>query len=60
MFEVLGVDVICETAAVDKVRTAHLLDSLGFRRIGETLSTYDDGRKRASLVWEVTEDEWRF
>lgn len=60
MFEALGLDVICETAAVGNVRTARLLDSLGFRRMGETLSTYDDGRKRASLVWEVTKDEWCF
>jgi len=59
MFDALDLDVICETAALDNIRTARLLDTLGFRRMGQTLSSYDDGRTRPSLVWEVTKDEWR-
>lgn len=59
MFEALDLDVICETGALDNIRTARLLETVGFRLKGETLSTYDDGRKRASRVWEVTREEWR-
>jgi len=58
MFNALGVDLICETAALDNVRTARLLDSLGFRRVGKTISTRADGTTRPSLVWEVTSEEW--
>lgn len=58
MFDTLDLDTICETAALDNVRTARLLDTLGFRRVGQTVSKYDDGRSRDSLVWEVTKDEW--
>ena len=60
MFDTLGLDVICETAALDNIRTARLLDTLGFERMGQTLSSYDDGRTRESLVWEVTRDAWTF
>lgn len=58
MFEALGLDLICETAAPDNVRTARLLDHLGFRRMGEVTSHRDDGTSRPSLVWEVTRAEW--
>lgn len=58
MFDVLGLDVICETAALDNTRTARLLDRLGFRRVGQTISTREDGTKRPSLVWEITQAEW--
>ncbi len=58
MFDVLGLDVICETAALDNTRTARLLDGLGFRRVGQTISTREDGTKRPSLVWEITQAEW--
>ncbi len=59
MFDVLGLDVICETAAPDNERTAHLLDRLGFRRMGETISYRADGTARPSLIWEVTRPEWK-
>lgn len=59
MFEVLDLDLICETAAPDNVRTAKLLDHLGFRRVGEVASERPDGTTRPSLVWEVTRDEWQ-
>lgn len=58
MFDVLGLDLICETAALDNIRTAKLLDGLGFRRRGEILSEREDGTTRPSLVWEVTRSEW--
>jgi RimJ/RimL family protein N-acetyltransferase len=58
MFEALGLDLICETAALTNVPTQRMLDGLGFRRMGETLSTRPDGTTRASLVWEVTRAEW--
>ena len=58
MFEALGLELLCETAALDNVPTQRMLDGLGFRRMGETLSTRPDGTTRASLVWEMTRDEW--
>ncbi len=58
MFEALGLDLLCETAALDNVPTQRMLDGLGFRRMGETLSTRPDGTTRASLVWEMTRAEW--
>ncbi|MFN3312268.1 MAG: GNAT family N-acetyltransferase [Hyphomonas sp.] len=58
MFETLGLDLICETAALDNVATPRLLDGLGFQRMGEVMSVRDDGTERASLVWEMTRDEW--
>ncbi len=59
MFESLGLDLICETASLDNHRTAHLLDGLGFRRMGETLSHRADGTTRPSLVWEISRTEWQ-
>jgi RimJ/RimL family protein N-acetyltransferase len=58
MFEALGLDLICETAALTNVPTQRMLDGLGFLRMGETLSTRPDGTTRASLVWEITRAEW--
>lgn len=58
MFEALGLDLICSTASLDNVRTARLLDHLGFERKGEIESKRPDGSTRASLVWEVTRSAW--
>lgn len=58
MFETLGLDLICETAALDNMATQRLLDGLGFRRMGEVTSERADGTTRASLVWEMTRAEW--
>lgn len=58
MFEALGLSLICETAALDNVATQRLLDGLGFRRMGEVTSLRSDGTSRASLVWEMSRDEW--
>lgn len=58
MFMALGLDLICETAALDNGTTQRMLDGLGFRRLGEVTSTRPDGTTRASLVWEMTRAEW--
>lgn len=58
LFDVLGLELICETAALDNIRTAKLLDHLGFNRKGEITSQRPDGTTRASLVWEVSRSEW--
>ncbi len=58
MFKALHLDLICETAAPDNIRTARLLDGLGFKRVGEVTSHFDDGEARMSLVWEVTRAAW--
>lgn len=59
MFETLGLDLICETAAPDNHRTAHLLDGLGFQRMGQITSKRADGSTRPSLVWEISRAEWQ-
>lgn len=58
MFEALGLDLLCETAALTNVATQRLLDGLGFRRMGQVTSTRQDGTTRDSLVWEITREEW--
>ncbi|AMO72694.1 GNAT family N-acetyltransferase [Sphingorhabdus sp. M41] len=58
MFDHLGLDLICETASLDNHRTAHLLDGLGFQRMGEIVSKRADGTTRQSLVWEISRAEW--
>ncbi len=59
MLDFLGLDLICETAALDNDRTAALLDGLGFVRKGEIASYRTDGSERPSLVWEITKAEWK-
>ena len=58
MFAHLGLDLICETAAPDNIRTIQMLDHLGFRRMGAITSQRPDGTTRPSLVWEITRAEW--
>lgn len=58
MFDSLGLDLLCETAALTNVATQRMLDGLHFRRMGEIVSTRPDGTTRASLVWEMTRAEW--
>jgi len=58
LFDVIGVELICETAALDNVRTAHLLDRLGFTDKGEIESSLPDGGTRPSRCWELTKSEW--
>lgn len=59
MFDALGLDLLCMTAAPDNVRTARLLDGLGFRRSGEIDSTRPDGTTRRSLAWEISRSDWQ-
>lgn len=58
MFETLRLDLIVATGALDNVRTARMLDGLGFARKGEITSHRPDGGTRASRVWEVTRAAW--
>jgi RimJ/RimL family protein N-acetyltransferase len=58
LFSTIGVDLICETAALDNLRTHKLLDHLGFRRLGEIDSELATGGVRRSLYWEMTRAEW--
>ncbi len=59
MFETLGLELLCETAAPDNAATARLLDGLGFSRMGEVTSIRPDGSTRASLVWEMSRTDWQ-
>ena len=58
MFETLHLDLLCETASLQNVITQRMLDGMGFRRMGQVLSTRPDGTTRESLVWEMTRGEW--
>ena len=58
IFTTLKVRLIGLTAALDNVRSAKLIDRIGFRRMGERESTRPDGTTRRSLYWEMTAEEW--
>lgn len=58
LFGVMGVDLICETAALDNFRTRRLLERLGFRLIGEIESDLPGGGVRPSLYFELARREW--
>ncbi|MEZ6002474.1 GNAT family N-acetyltransferase [Hyphomonas sp.] len=58
MFDVLHLDLICETASLENVITQRMLDGMGFHRKGQVTSTRPDGSTRESLVWEMTRPEW--
>ena len=58
MFETLGLDLLCETASLTNTATQRMLDALGFRRMGQIVSTRPDGTTRESLVWEISRAEW--
>jgi len=58
LFGVIGVDLICETAALDNVRTAHLLERIGFAYKGEIESKLPGGSVRPSRCWELTKADW--
>lgn len=59
MFKSLRLDLLVATGALDNVRTARLLDGIGFARKGEMTSHRPDGGSRQSLVWEVTRQAWQ-
>ena len=58
LFAVIGVDLICETAALDNVRTARLLERLGFTDKGEISSRLPSGSLRPSRYWELDKTAW--
>ena len=58
LFDDIGVDLICETAALDNIRTRKLLERIGFRLIGEIESELPGGGVRPSLYFEMTRAEW--
>ena len=59
LFDVIGVDLICETASLDNVRTARLLDRIGFTYMGEINSKLPGGGLRPSRYWELTKNDWQ-
>lgn len=59
VFEGLGVNLLCFTAAPSNQRSVRLIEAMGMRRMGEVTSISPDGRTRQSLVWEITFGEWR-
>lgn len=58
LFDTVGVDLICETAALDNIRTARLLESIGFKFMGEINSQLANGEQRPSLYWELSKADW--
>ena len=58
IFTTLKVRLIGLTAALDNIRSAKLIDRIGFRCLGERESTRPDGTVRRSLYWEMTAEEW--
>jgi RimJ/RimL family protein N-acetyltransferase len=59
LFNMIGVDLICETAALDNIRTQKLLVRLGFNLVREIESATPGGGVRPSLYYEMTRENWR-
>lgn len=59
MFDALGVRLVCLTAAIDNIRSARLIEAMGFVRMGDREAVADDGAVRPSLYWEMTREAWR-
>lgn len=59
MFDALGVRLICLTAAMDNIRSARLIEAMGFVRLGDRDAVAEDGAVRPSLYWEMSRDAWR-
>jgi len=59
LFEIIGVDLICETAALDNIRTARLLERLGFVEKGVIESELVGGETRPSRYWEMSKTAWQ-
>lgn len=58
MFKALGLDLICNTTALDNVRIQKLFQRTGFVYRGDVESQRPDGTIRQSQVWEVMRDDW--
>ena len=59
MFETLGIRLVCLTAATDNLRSARLIEAMGFVRMGDREAVAPDGTARPSLYWEMTREAWR-
>lgn len=59
IFETLGVELMCLTAALDNVRVQKGIDAAGFVRMGERDAVRADGTIRKSVYWEMTRSQWR-
>lgn len=59
IFETLGVELMCLTAALDNVRVQKGIDAAGFVRMGERDAVRPDGTIRKSVYWEMTREQWR-
>lgn len=59
IFETLGVELMCLTAALDNVRVQRGIDAAGFVRMGERDAVRPDGTVRRSIYWEMTREQWR-
>ncbi len=58
IFRTLKIRLIGLTAATDNVRSAKLIDRIGFKRMGERDALRPDGSIRRSIYWELTAAEW--
>lgn len=58
MFSALGLRLICLTAAIGNLRSARMIDRVGFRRLGEREVVRPDGVMRRSIYWELARDDW--
>lgn len=58
LFDVIGVHLICETAALDNFRTARLLERIGFAYKGQIKSRLPGGGFRPSRYWELSKADW--
>lgn len=58
LFETLGVDLLCETAALDNVRSRRIMEGAGFRHMGEIDSPLLGGGVRRSHYWELARADW--
>lgn len=59
IFETLGVELMCLTAALDNARVQKGIDAAGFVRMGERDAVRADGTIRKSVYWEMTRSQWR-
>ncbi len=59
MFEVLGIRLMCLTAALDNPRSQKIIDAAGFVRMGGRDGVRPDGTVRPSVYWEMTREQWR-
>lgn len=58
MFEALKLELIFATGALDNVRTARMMETVGMVHQGEVTSQRPDGTSRQSNVWEISRAAW--